>query len=325
VLFTIGSTVVSLPLSWAGAMYSWSSWKTILPLAVGIAVLILFGVHESRPQQPVFPRRIFRNRTAVLTLLGSAITGMNMYGLLFYVPLLFQAVFLQTPLQAAILLLASNASTVVAAAASSALVTWTRKYKAMIVVGWLLSAIGTALLVFLDRGSPRAVMVLLCMVPAVGVGSLMMVLAIPMQASVAVDDEGIAVGTLVAFRLFGALLGLSIGSAAFNTVFQSKIAALGPLDGTLAVLKDSSEAVALVPIIQQLSPETTELDGVIGAYRISLQTIWIIFACLAGAGFFTSLFTRELPMEREAMGKQRFNAASSDMAHDIMRFTPGAS
>ena len=66
VLFLIGSTLFSLPLSWAGALYPWASYKTLVPLILGFLVLISFGFYEARPVQPVFPYRIFKSRTATL-------------------------------------------------------------------------------------------------------------------------------------------------------------------------------------------------------------------------------------------------------------------
>ena len=63
-VFALGSTAFSLPLSWAGSIYSWSSWKTVLPLASGVIILVGFSFDEKRPVQPIFPYRIFQNVTA---------------------------------------------------------------------------------------------------------------------------------------------------------------------------------------------------------------------------------------------------------------------
>lgn len=49
-LFTIGSTTFALPLSWAGAMYPWSSWRTIFSLITGALVLVVSAsMNPSRP------------------------------------------------------------------------------------------------------------------------------------------------------------------------------------------------------------------------------------------------------------------------------------
>ncbi|KAI5921034.1 hypothetical protein F4810DRAFT_679838 [Camillea tinctor] len=47
-LFTVGATCISLPVSWADTLYSWSSWQTLFPLIIGIAAFITFGIYEAR-------------------------------------------------------------------------------------------------------------------------------------------------------------------------------------------------------------------------------------------------------------------------------------
>lgn len=74
-LFTIECALFVLPLSWAESMYAWGSWRTVLPLIIGILILILFVLHERKPANPVLPYRLFESVTAVITLLGAFIHG----------------------------------------------------------------------------------------------------------------------------------------------------------------------------------------------------------------------------------------------------------
>lgn len=104
-IFMTGCILFALPLSWAGNMYPWGSWRTIVPLVIGALVLVAFAFYESRPTDPVFPYRIFRSRTAQMTLFGSFIHGMVLYTLLQYLPLFFQAVYLETALKSSISIL----------------------------------------------------------------------------------------------------------------------------------------------------------------------------------------------------------------------------
>lgn len=88
VVFSLGTTASVLPLSWAANLYPWSSWKTIVPLVIGIIVLIAFGFYESKPQRPIFPPRIFKSRTGLLTLVSAVIHGLIVYPTTIYLPLL---------------------------------------------------------------------------------------------------------------------------------------------------------------------------------------------------------------------------------------------
>ena len=155
-LFVVGSPAFVLPLSWAGALFPWSSWKTILPMAVGVLVLVVLAVYESRPIEPVFPYRILRFRTALVTLVGAFVHGMVLHSILLYLPLIFDAVFLGTPLRSAISILPSCAFVMVFTVVAAIGVEYFRQYRWEIWLGWLLLAFGMVLSSLWDRNSSLA-------------------------------------------------------------------------------------------------------------------------------------------------------------------------
>lgn len=308
ILFAAGSVCVSLPLSWAGEAYPWSSWITITPLTTGVAVLVVFGFYETSPVEPVFPRRIFANRTAIFTLIGAFLHGLVMYSCLSYIPLFFQAVFLEAPLQSAISMLPVCICVVVFSGISAFGVEYTRRYNLIIWLGWMFTAYGLGVWSSVDGTSPPAAKILVQMIAGVGLGTVFTTLTIPMQASVAsADDAGLAVGILVGFRLFGALIGLAVGSTSFSSVFAKSSSALEPLLlDQLPVLKSTGGAIAFIPELRTLNLPADQMADLIGAYRKPFMTIWIIMASVSAAGFLSSLFVKELTLENEDLGKQRF-------------------
>ncbi|KAF2686933.1 MFS general substrate transporter [Lentithecium fluviatile CBS 122367] len=127
-LFATGS-ILSLPLSWAGALYPWGSWQTFVPFIIGILFLVSFAIYEKRPAQPVYPYRIFGKVTAQVTLVGAFLHGAILYAALFYLTLYFQAVLLQTPLRAAVSVLPFCVFVVVLSGAAAFAVEASRKYR----------------------------------------------------------------------------------------------------------------------------------------------------------------------------------------------------
>jgi MFS family permease len=307
VLFAIGCTSIAVPLSWSGTMYAWSSWKTIVPIAVGLVVLIILGIYEAKPAQPIFPHRIFRSTTAVSVLVGTAIHGLLVYTGLWYLPLFFQAIKREAPLQSAVSIMPLSVITVVFAMLSPILVEQIRRYRLNIWLGWIFLAIGMGLLSVWNQTSSKAVLSIVQVIAAVGTGSLYTILIIPMQASVPhIDDTGLAVGIQVTFRLIGALIGLSVGSTIFSNIFGQHINAIDSLPESLAILRDSSKAIEFISSLRELdlSPET--MEPVISAYLASFQGVWYFLAAVAVLGFISSLSIRELSLEQEDMGRQRF-------------------
>ncbi|KAI7784401.1 hypothetical protein LA080_010184 [Diaporthe eres] len=140
---------------------------------------------------------------------------------------------------------------------------------------------------------------------------------IPMQASIKhVDDAGLAAGLTVIFRIFGGLIGLAVGSSAFNSVFSTRIASLRPLPAEVSVLSDPRQAIGFIPTLRSLDLPPATMHNIIDAYRISFRAIWIVLACLAGVGLVSSLLLEELDLENEEMGKQRFEESKTKAGSD---------
>lgn len=308
-LFTIGCAAFVLPLSWAGSIYAWSSWKTLLPFLVGIAVLVVFAVVERSAKQPILPYRLLKSITTVTSFLGAFLHGLVVYNLNTYLPMFIQSVFLETPLRSAITLLPMSIIAFVAAAVSPVAVSMSRRYLPSIWTGWLLLTLGVGLLALLKPGDSVAFRTGLPAVVAVGMGAFYTILNLPVQASVpTADDQGVAVGFVVFLRLFGGVIGLALGSTIFSSVFQTSIAALGDLPGALAALRDSNQAISFIPQLRNphLGVSSATLSSVIDAYSKSFRIIWLVLIAFAGLGLVLALFTKEETMENEELGRQQF-------------------
>ncbi|RDW86611.1 MFS-type transporter sphD [Aspergillus mulundensis] len=306
-IFTAGCIFFALPLSWAGNMYPWSSWRTILPLVIGALLLAAFAFYERYPTDAVFPYRIFRSRTAQATLLGSSIHGFVLYTLLQYLPLFFQAVYLETPLDSSISILPFCCVVFVFTGIAAFAVDFFRQYRWEIWGGWVFLAVGSGVFALWDRDSSRAMTASFQVIAGIGIGTIFSVPPIPMQASAKADDQGLAMGIMVAFRLFGALIGLAVGATTFSSVFADRIHGM-VLPASLAVLSDPAEVVGFIPYLRSVDVDAALRDVIRDAYRDAMETIWYILAALGVVGFVSSLFTEELTMETEEVGRQHFEA-----------------
>jgi len=134
------------------------------------------------------------------------------------------------------------------------------------------------------------------------------VLILPIQASIKdVNDGGLAAGILVSFRLFGGLIGLAISSTIFNSIFSERIDAIGDLPEVLASIADPKEAVGFIPLLRELQHTTDEdvFRGVVGAYQDAMEAVFYLLAGVGAIGVLTTLFVKELPLDREELGRQQ--------------------
>ncbi|KAM0263152.1 hypothetical protein ACHAQJ_001307 [Trichoderma viride] len=121
-IFTSVCTLFVLPLTWAGTLYPWRSWKTLFPFLISALGLIVFAWYESRPMRPIIPHRIFHSRTASVTLIGAIFHGMILFVLMQYLPFFYQAMGGETLIRSTLSLLPTSIICVVAAGSSAILV-----------------------------------------------------------------------------------------------------------------------------------------------------------------------------------------------------------
>lgn len=305
-LYLAGSTLFSLPLSWAGALYPWASYQTLVPFLLGCLVLIFFGFYEARPVQPLFPYRIFKSRTATCTLVGSFMHGAVVNGGLLYLLLSFQATFRDTPFRSAIEVLPICVFIVVFSIAGAVSVEVLRKYKLLTIASWPCLAVGVGLFALWRPGVSDGMKYGPQVLAGVGLGVLFLICTFPMNASQHVDDAGIAIGIMVSFRMFGSMTGLAIGSTVFHTVFEQRIAKLGQLPAELAILHDVREAVGFIPFLREIDHSLPAYDAVIESYTVSFMAVFLALAGMGAVGFIFSFFIKELSLENDEVGRQGF-------------------
>ena len=303
-LMVTGITIFVLPMSWAGSLFPWQSWQTVLPMSLGVLVIVIFVVYEAKPVAPVVPHRLFHSKTGNMTLVGAFVHGMILLSILQYLPLFYQAVGLKTAIKSAISLLPTVITSVVVAVVSMMLVSVVGgRYAWILRASWSMVTLGTGLLALFGVGPSSSMQLGLPIVWGAGVASLRLLL-LPMQASVKnVDDTGMAIGQLLAFRMFGGLVGLTVASSIFNTVFYNGISSLGPFDGPLAPLANANNAISFIPDLRLIDIPPERLDLVLGVYLKGFKTIFYTMTAFGGIGLITSFFTEDLDLSTKDMGR----------------------
>ncbi|KID90833.1 Major facilitator superfamily domain, general substrate transporter, partial [Metarhizium majus ARSEF 297] len=303
-----GMILFVLPLSWGGALYSWVSWQTLVPLIIGILILVGYFFYEALPAAPIMPYRLLQSTTAKATLLGNFMQGLVLFPLQQYLLLLFQAVYLLSQIDTAVELLPTSITCVLAASGVVITIGLLKSgYLWSIRMFWIVLTVGTGLVALLDEGSPRAMRMAIPIIWGAGIGALLRLLHLPMQASVEnVDDTGLAVGLVLWFRLVGGLLGLAVSSSIFISVFAKSIAGVDNLPESLAPLREASRAISFIPTLRDLGLSRDVLGPVLGAYHKAFQTVFYAMTAFGGVGFVSSLFTKELTLQKSDLGRQAF-------------------
>ncbi|KAF2770094.1 MFS general substrate transporter [Teratosphaeria nubilosa] len=305
ILIAGGVTTFCVAISCAGSLYPWGSWRTLLPLLLGIFILIAFAWYESKPAAPVIPLRLFHTKTGNMALLGGFLHGAILMPGLQYLPMVYQAVLLKTATSTALYLLPTLVLSVLVTAVSMMIVPVLGGYVWLLRGGWTITALGTGLLVLYHTQSSTAIMYGLPVLWAQGV-SMLRVLMLPAQASVKhVNDEGLATANFMTIRMFGGLIGLAICAPIFNNVFATSIgdAAVEPT-GPLAPLENASNAVNFIDSLRSLDVPEEAVNQVSQLYLDSFSAIFYTMTALSGLGLFSSIFLDEISLNRRERGRQ---------------------
>jgi EmrB/QacA subfamily drug resistance transporter len=213
------------------ATHGWSDTWTVLSLIAGVALLVFFGVLESRAEHPLLPFRIFTNRTrassfAVMMLLPAA-----MFAMFYFLSQYIQNVMGYSPLHAGIAFLPFSGGIVVAAGISSTLASRVDpKYLAG--VGTLLASAAlfgfsripydTEFPVLENVQASYATDVLpFILMMSFGMGLTFVPLTLTAVHHVRAEDSGIGSGVLNTMQQVGGALGLATLSTVATHVITS--------------------------------------------------------------------------------------------------------
>ena len=118
---TLGLLGVVYGLSRAGTE-GWGDAITIASLAVGVALLVVFGLIESRVEHPLLPFRIFTNRTRASSFVAMFLAPAAMFAMFYFLSQYIQNVMGYSPLKAGVAFLPFTVGIVVGAGLASNLV-----------------------------------------------------------------------------------------------------------------------------------------------------------------------------------------------------------
>jgi hypothetical protein len=302
VLF-IGSTAsLLIPLSWGGVMYDWSSWRTLVPLLIGVAGLLAFAYYEYRfASHPIIPHTIFQNRTSVVSMIGSVLQGLILWCTLYYLPLYYEAVKGYSPIVSGVALFPETFTVAPSAIIVGFVVTYTGKYRWAIWLGWTVSTIGLGLLCIIKPDTSIVGWIFLNIVPGIGLGVLFPSLGYAIQASATNENLAIAVAMFSFFRAFGQATGVAIGGVVFQNRMHSQLLnypALAPLADQY-----SRDAAGLVQILKSM-PDGNDKNDLRTAYTDSLRIVWAVCCAISGVALMASLLTESYDLNRALSSNQ---------------------
>ncbi|KAH8655371.1 major facilitator superfamily protein [Xylariales sp. PMI_506] len=294
--------VVSLLLSltWAGTQNPWSSWRTIVPLILGVLGLFAFAAYQTGSwlSSPTMPLRLFRNRTAAGGYVTSFLHGMILFWTGYFLPIYFQAVKDSTPLRSAVMTLPLVCISAVAGVIAGYLTTLIGKYLHWHFIGWTLMSVGAGLLTLLDAGSSMGYWVGFQVVLGFGIGVIFTTQLPAILASLAEGDVASASATWIFIRNLGSIWGMAIPAAVFNT-HANELAAGLEEDVRVLLINGGAYEHATKAFMDSFKQNPTLYSALLNMYTTSLKKVWQVSIAFCVLGFLLSFLMKNLELRKE--------------------------
>ncbi|OCK80468.1 MFS general substrate transporter [Lepidopterella palustris CBS 459.81] len=307
-LFIGSLTSLLIPITWGGIMYSWTSWRTTIPIEAGLIGFILFILWSKLSRvEPILRGSMFKDPSALVSYFGTVVHGMFLWSVLYYMPLYFEAVKGYSPVKSGIALFPWTFTTGPVAAAVGIMIAKTGRYIWGIYSGWFLTVLGIGLLVLLDAKTSTTMWAPIATISGLGLGILYSAMSFAIQAPASNKDLPFAAALYSFFRNFGQMLGVAVGGTVFQNQIKSNLLKVPEL--ARSALEFSMDASALVEAIKMM-PEGQDdvvLEELVKAYVDALRVLWVVMCALAGVAFLLSLvFARATGLDRELETEQGF-------------------
>lgn len=294
VLFLASTTGFLIPVTWGGVQYPWNSWRTLVPMIVCAFGIGAFVMHQELfAPNPLIRTSVFKTTSAAALYVSTVIHGIILWGILYYMPLYFEAVKGMGPIMAGVSMFPWTFTVAPASVATGIAIAATGKYLWANRLGWFLATLGFGLLIMLKPDTSTVAWIFLNLVGGVGTGILFPAMALAVQACATAKDQAYAANMFSFFRAFGQTLGVAIGGVIFQNQMKKKMLAF-PLLADMAG-EYSKDAAGLVQILKAM-PAGEMKDQLRESYTDALKYIWIVMTVFAGVALLLTFFVEAFDM-----------------------------
>jgi hypothetical protein len=298
VILVASMVSILIALTYGGTLRPWSSWRTVLPLVLGILGMVAFHIYEGTglPKESMMPPRLFSNRTSVIAFILVFFHGTILYWVTYFLPLYFQSVLLSSPTRSGVQFLPTAIVVIPFAIVAGGLVTATGQYKPLCIVGFGLQVLGVGLFTTLDTTSSIAIWTVYQVIAASGIGLVTTAILPAVQVELPESDVAASTATWGFLRSLGSIWGVAIPAAVFNNRFGQLSTQISSDTAREALQNGMAYEKASSAFINSFGePVRSEI---ILTYEGAIQRVWQVAIIFAGIGFFASWGLRQTKLRK---------------------------
>ena len=291
-----GISALLLLTSWGGIEYAWGSPMIIGLGVAGVALLALFLLQQVRVPEPLLPLRLFRQKIFTVATALSFVVGLGLLGAVSYLPVYFQVVRGASATMSGLQLAPLMGAVVIAVLVTGRLITTTGHYRIFPILGSAVMIVGMSLLAQLNENTSAWQSASYMALLGIGIGMLMQVPILAVQNAVMHRDMGAATAGVNLFRSLGSAFGVAIFGSILNNRLTYELQQSIP---SAALGQMSRRTLTASP--EQLKALPADIHaGVVHAFSLSLDAVFLWAVPLIAVAFIVSLFLQERPLREYA-------------------------
>ncbi|KAL1961855.1 hypothetical protein VTN77DRAFT_979 [Rasamsonia byssochlamydoides] len=296
---------IVLALQWGSSSMPWGSSRVVgLFVGFGLLLIAFVLVQWKQHELATVPLRVLRQRSVFMGAVYSFFLEMSIYVDLYYIPFYFQSAQLVTPTTSGVRAIPLGISQIAAVMITGLVASWTGHYVPFMVLGQVVSIIGTVFLARLEVGTPTAQWATFLVVAGFGHG---MGLQMPFTAvQVVLSDDDIPIGNAVTvfFSQLGAAVAIAIGQSIFETSLEHQVRT-----SNLPIAPAS--VVAAGPTgLRSLTSSPTTLRALQDAYALAIQSVMYFSLATACAALPFAVGMQWLNVKTVAAQKEKEEAVA---------------
>ncbi|KAJ8073752.1 hypothetical protein PM082_012030 [Marasmius tenuissimus] len=305
-LVLVSSIMVVMALTWGGSSYPWTNAHVVAPGCIGIVFGIAFVLWEGKgPKYPLLPLYIFRQRIVIGAAITHFINGYLTMVQVFYIPSFYQLAYGYSPTKSAAFMLTLTVVQTMMSSFSGLIISWTGRYRELILIGWAVWAVGLGLFSTLDENSSVGQQVGYSLLTGFGVGQTLQPSLVAVQGAVERKDMAVVTAMRSFLRNIGGTLGLAISGTMLTNIFKNHFKQVAnDLDPSIRqkLMEDPLSA-------RELVTDPVQLANIVDGYRRGFYVIFLVMASLAAVAFvFTLIFMAHSTLKRDDDEKLRQEA-----------------
>jgi EmrB/QacA subfamily drug resistance transporter len=206
-----------------GRLYDWTSLQVGGLILVGVLVLAVFLLVESRSKEPIVPLDLFRNRDYAASQAAVFLFAVGMFTAVIFLPRYYQAVRGDSATQSGYEIWPLLVGLIGGSTGSGILISRIGRYKWILISSSVPLIVGAYLMTHLTADTNSWTLWAWMLLLGLGVGPALAGFTVAVQNIVPLNRLGVATSNLTFFRQIGGSVGLAVADTVFTSTFTNKL------------------------------------------------------------------------------------------------------